>query len=657
MIVNGAGDPILMGWLAPGSTTINAATTAQVLLYFATNCFTLTDDVRTQAIALIPNLPGLANVTAAVSAALVANSDPFVGGNASVESALTALIASFGSGPAAQGALRFRQAVIASRRPSDVAISPLNGTTGSGIAISNDFPDGIHFVNSFRRRAEAFIDRTTFVDANGNLQQSPAALLASPAPIPPVAGTNGGVISTFVDIFNGNYAFSPVSTPSIPLPLVPNSKKTTYILTIVGAGVLDGAFDTISAADQAASNSVAETYMVQDLLVPFIVNVVLPANSSAIDEALATEGGTAAVQDFIQVLDQNVPAILADEAAGNNTQALTDALNAVTTANVTSAAMQQLILNLVISKQGINAQVTTFEAFSKWNGILQTVTYGLSAFDTTVVGTELAQSDRADQFQIDVIPDTVTLLPQTSTVEDGASQTLTANVLADTTSDNVPLSFTWTDTAKFGHITDGKPGHTDNFTSTSNTVTYTANAAGSGTDTITMQAATIQSPGQPSSAVGNLLSATVNVTVPTVPTITLSPSSCVQFGFGGGTQTYTVNVSNAPPLLTLEFGFLLEAPTASQTLTDPGATKNTFSGQLVGPSNSATLTIGPEPSPQPGTGFNGTIFAQLWSVGSNGQLSNIFGADKAITATAQYGFGDVDCAGNITDARRRSYKM
>ncbi len=44
--------------------------------------------------------------------------------------------------------------------------------------------------------------------------------------------------------------------------------------------------------------------------------------------------------------------------------------------------------------------------------------------------------------------------------------------------------YTWSNTGANGHLTDGLPGHMDDFDSSKNTVTYTPNSTGAGNDTI-----------------------------------------------------------------------------------------------------------------------------------------------------------------------------
>jgi hypothetical protein len=108
-------------------------------------------------------------------------------------------------------------------------------------------------------------------------------------------------------------------------------------------------------------------------------------------------------------------------------------------------------------------------------------------------------------------------------------------------------------TANFGHITDGVAGHTDNFNSSHNTVTYTANATGQGTDTITVTAFLVQ--GQNRIQIGLPQTATVTVAPGLIPathgpvTVPLSLNNNGDILYEGFIESY-INAPNAAPSTT-----------------------------------------------------------------------------------------------------------
>jgi hypothetical protein len=127
-----------------------------------------------------------------------------------------------------------------------------------------------------------------------------------------------------------------------------------------------------------------------------------------------------------------------------------------------------------------------------------------------------------------------------------------------------PLVYQYATKGLFGTLTDasGNSAHVNNFTSSYATVTYTADATGGGTDTITVTPQVLVT-GAPNES---LATQTATVTVGSVPsptpspmaspnyTISLAPSGCVQFGTTSSSQTLTATI-NGPPL-TAQNGFL-----------------------------------------------------------------------------------------------------
>ncbi len=638
-VIDAAGNPILMGWLVPGrATKLDAASTAAALLYFATNTYVLPSDVRGDAIALIPATPGLVAVTNAVSSALVASTNPFGKGSPRVSAALESLVASLA---------RAHANAPPPPRPSDVLINPL--TSGSGLTLHNDFPDGVHFTNAYRRRADAYVERESYVDAGGTTVNDPKALLAEPAQIPPVTGTNNGVFGSFGDIFNGNYAFSEVSTPEIELPPVAGARKTTFLVTVVGPGAHPGVFDSLSGAQRADLSLVKGRYFVFDLLLPLLCSTVVPANSSAIDKLLESEGAGGAAQDLLTAI-MNSKQIYDAESAGRYGSGLAIAAKTVLTSNAMLGLLQKVIADAVKTEGGAVPEAGSGELLQKWNAVLLGTNIGLAAFDTTVVGSEFANSNEADRWQVDVIPDTVTLLPSNSKVAHARSEKLTANVPADTSSDHVPLQYAWRNTARFGHITDPISGDKDRFTTSSKTVTYAADDQGLGSDTVTVAVATKSAAGSPSVPVGTERSAAVTVVKNKDPLVRISPPGCVQFGADGGTQTYTLTPIDAPKDLTLLYGWTaLPLYKKFMTFDVPGATENPFLQQLVGTSPKATLTV--DKLPFSVGGFNGDVAGYLYYRGADGQPKSFDG--EVISSYAMFGVGQINCKGGSTGSSGR----
>ena len=641
VVTDKAGSIVLAGFLSQSSATIDSLSTAKLLVYFAAAFYTLPSPYRAQMIDAIASAPGFSSVQSAIESALAASPDAFAGepGAQVAASAITSFVTALYATNSTALAPNIRSLV---RRPQDIVISP---SEASGITVIQDFPAGIHFHNTFRREAEAFIDETSFT-ATGATTPTPKLVpdVVSPQVIPATTGL-GNVVQSIVTavkgVFTGATQYTPVDTPTVPLALEPGSKSTTYNVTVVGAGNALLPIPALTSEQSTAQTKIAVLSMLQNFVVPFVASIMVTANSEKIDEALAFTGASGAISDLAEAVVKGVPDVVELIDSGHVPEALSEIITTILGSHTLLNVLGEVILTDIDSTLGQEAADAAFEKAEAFFVALHVANAALLAIDTAISNQAILNSHEADVFTVTVTPDTVKLLPATATILNSATQTLTASVPA-ASGTAAPLLYTWSNTATVGHIFDGTSGHEDNFTSTNNVVTYIANASGTGVDTVTVSAALSSAANQ---AIGSAHS-TITVQASGLPSISLEPSGCVQFGFGGGSQTYSVTVTNPPAGVTLEYGFAVGG--THGTLSDPGATLNQQTHQLVGPSASATLNVPDvEPSPSPGTGFNGGIEADLWFLTPSGQLSNTFPGGKLVETSALWGYGDVSCTGQI----------
>jgi len=648
VVTDRAGSPVLAGFLGPNSTTIDSLSTAKLLVYFAAAFYTLPSPYRAQMIDAIASAPGFPTVQSAIESTLAANPDAFASaaGAQGVASTITSFVTALYAPNSTSMAPNIRSLV---RRPQDIVIGP---SEASGIAVIQDFPAGIHFHNTFRREAEAFIDETSFT-ATGATVPTPKFVpdVVSPLVIPATTGL-GNVVQSIVKAvqgaFTGATQYAPVDTATVPLALEPGSKSTTYNVTVVGAGNALLSTPVLTSEQSAAQTKIAVLEMLQNFVVPFVASIMITANSEEIDNVLQFAGASGAISDLAELVVKGVPDVVGLIDSGQVPEALSEIITTILGSHTLLNVLGEVILTDIDSSLGQAAADAAFEKAETFLVALHAANAALLAIDTAISNQAILNSHQADVFVVTVTPDTVKLLPATATILNSATQTLTASVPA-ASGTAASLLYTWSNTATAGHIFDGTSGHEDNFTSTSNVVTYIANASGTGVDTVTVSAAASSAPNQP---IGSAHS-TITVQASGLPSISLEPSGCVQFGFSGGSQTYSVTVTNPPAGVTLEYGFALAS--TQGTLSDPGATLNTFTHQLVGPEASATLTIPDlEPSPSPGTGFNGGIEADLWFVTPSGTLSNTFPGGKLVETSAMFGYGDINCMGQVITSTRQA---
>lgn len=509
------GNTVLAGFLGTGATTIDSLSTAKVLAYFGAGFYALPSPYRTQMIDAVATVPGFSAVQNAVVAALQANPSGLAS-NAGVAAALSTFVSALYAPNSTLSLSHRLRSVQASRSLRDVLINPSNAQ--SGITTINDFPNGVHFMNNYRRAAEAFIDQDSIVDQSGTRVSMPVTDVVPPQDISAVSGLST-VTSTLADAVR-NYvsgnptAYSPVSTSSVALSNIENAKSTRFIITIVGAGAPNSSL-SLRAEEASAQRLLVVQQLLQDFIVPIIASIIIPANSSTIDDSLNFIGGSGTLADLATVLSTSAPQIYTLMNAGEVGDAVTLAFNTIANSNTVQLAFMQYVLSKVQSTSGVAAAETFFNgANGLMNKSLAIFSGALVAADVATVVANIAASNDADQVTVDVAADTVTLTPATVSLVNGATQDFTVNVPSASDSE-AAIVWHWSNTGTAGHITDHINGHLDNFDSSSNDVTYIANLNGTGNDTVTVTAFEVQQ--QNRVQIGNPQSATVTVAATPTP--------------------------------------------------------------------------------------------------------------------------------------------
>jgi hypothetical protein len=489
IVLSPAGNPMLMGWIDATHTTISAATTAQVLAYFALNGSLMLNDAERQALmADLPTAPGIDALTATIQSELVRSVDAF----AQADPALTQALATF-----ANATYGGAQMSAASTRAHALGIV-ITPATQSGIDVLQDPPFAAHLTNSFRRRAWAFVDRISHT-TGGTDVADPMAVTSFE--MPPVIGVNGGVTGALTDIMNAYYgnqatAYAVVSGPSVSIPLVDGSDKTSYQVTVVGAGGSAGVASSLTAAQSTALREVAMRGFLKDFMVPTLANAIL--GSGAIDFTAGTGDKAKFMADVLTNLTgdfinyaTSVPGVNDKIANGQWFDAGVDLTGTAAGAGTVRTILVEAFDRAVKARVAAGLDPGAMKGFmNSFNVILNAAGGVLQAFDSSAYVKDLAQADQADQWTVVVTPQKIALNPQASNVGVGGTVVLTASVLGAEDTDG--YSYHWTTTTQFGDLSEVAGGsriHQSDYCSSSEKAvfTYEKAAAAGTTDTVKVQ--------------------------------------------------------------------------------------------------------------------------------------------------------------------------
>ena len=604
------GNIVLAGFLGAQDPTIDVTSTAKVVLYFEAGFYMLPSPYRAGMVDQVATVSGFSSVVSALGSALAANPDALASsaGAASVTSAVTAFIQAFFSPTSSSSVARTVAPMLRERR-QDVLATP---SQFSGITVNPDYPpDGVTFTNTLRRPSSAFFDEVSYVDANSVTHQNPVTDAIPEMDIPAVIAIPSNVPAAYAkaiaSYFTGVVPYGPITTAEAQTPLNDATDlSTTYRVTVVGLGSIQPNI-TLSAEQSTEKERQGVKFLLLDMFLPIILSCITTVGSSQIDDALNFQGGHAALATLIDLLTSTAPEISQQMQDGDVGGAFSTLLDDFENSDALRTALAQFFVNETTFGQGLDAAGHHLQvnlAVEDAESVLKVINVAgavLAAADFAAIAHDVTTSDSVDQFTLTVTQDKVTITPTKATISNGTTQTFTLNAIPANNA-NAPVTYQWANTATVGHLTDGINGHTDNFMSSSNTVTYTANPTGDGgTDTITGTAFLVQ--GQNRTQIGEPQKAVVTVVVGLQPELLgpfTAPFNCSPSGSGGSIcGGYIASYVSANPE-TYEFT-AADASTSFdvQTSQNEGAT-----GTIV-----STLTYIPaSPPPVTGTAFATVAF-------------------------------------------------
>lgn len=249
-VVDEAENLILAGFVDaddPGGAVIDARSTALVLLFQATGCYTFPRSAWDQVLDLLEQSPELDQVTAAIEGALAVNPHAVSEGDEAIRSALLAAAASLSPATAtsavfpgmADGDPYVGTADIVATRGSPTLIVVDGDNPQSGVHVGpNPDGDGIIFINSYRVHFVCLVFRTGHQRDDGStVVLDQWELVEDMRHIKP-AQELGGVVETVADaLIAGKTPWEPVTTGPIDLTVYPqDAAKTFYKIVLFGPG-------------------------------------------------------------------------------------------------------------------------------------------------------------------------------------------------------------------------------------------------------------------------------------------------------------------------------------------------------------------------------------------------------------------------------------
>lgn len=424
LVVDDAGNTLLAGWFEAGNATLSARSTAEVLLYFQLGSSFSDPNLYPHIIRLIPNSPAaLDAVEAAIVSALSTSPTALDSGDPGVSQALADA----------------RDAILDAASPAANKDVLVQSGRQSGVTVLNRF-QSVQIQNDLRRPAFAYLDRVSCNIGGSSVaagtgscpalsDQFDVSAITGLQTLPQAIADAGRVLIGLDDELP--IAYTPTITDRQYLPLETDVDSVNYRVVVVGAGLQPGIFDELNAAQQAQATSINRTFIVRDLVLPVIVNVLLPGESNRINGFIGSEAGTSFVQDLVGLIaNPNFEGALQQ---GDFSGA---ARIGIETVLGSGAARQQMIEFLYQALHVRNLEANDLQGYldraATLLRVLGIVDAALAGIDVTVAGAAFGNANAADRWDIVVTPAPVFLTAQQSRATCTQNASFIAGVNADT---------------------------------------------------------------------------------------------------------------------------------------------------------------------------------------------------------------------------------
>jgi hypothetical protein len=427
---------VLMGWIDPTHRTINARTTAEVLVFFDLGLYRISNAAnRRKAREVIATRNAeLAPIEAAVAAALRAPLETVTLETAALDAARKGL---------RQG---LAQQVGQSGPATATKIDPVGEF--SGLAVDDSTYQHIRIANWFRRRVIAFIDRISYIPAAGG-----AALPAFQEGDPIKIGASNGLttaIGGLIDAATGSEAGEPAIVGPLPTPLYPpTARRTTYKVTVVGAGGKQNSrFDELTPARKDLAKKIAVESFLLETIVPLAAAITSGLND--IHDSYFKE------PEFLADLDKFFDALPHEtlEKAGNGDWfgASTSFLKQLAVNGIVQEAFLDVYLNMM-ARKGLHTPHLKIAAGEKLIKILGRLDIAFTVSDVFLGLTQVGYSQKAETWDVQVNASKIKIKEGSQKVSLGDHFLFHAVILDAVSGSAATFKYKWTTTGGVSFLT------------------------------------------------------------------------------------------------------------------------------------------------------------------------------------------------------------
>lgn len=464
-VTTAAGVPVLLGWLDDHHFHYGPRSTAEVLAYFDLGAYLLETYRDRKVVRDRLAQADLAELEAAIAAALAAGPDAVTLETDAVTQA---------------------RRIVLGRLLAEAAAAPQRGVlidpaelNRSGLTLDQVGFRNLTVTNHFRRRVALFVDRLWYRARTGD---SVSAVMRSESLRLPGVIYVTSITGAFADIISNARPTEPVVSSPVQVPLFPaDALYTRYRVTVVGpGGVGTTGHDQLTEAQRKAFERAGFETIVLDIMAPLLEQAL------TLDNELHIVRSTDYPELVQKLADLNPTSVLEALYNGDVVGALLEAHKVLFGSDLAQNALFDVLVGPLARAKGVSGDLAHgFLNLQKLLGRVELAATTYAAFRSIL---DMGHARQIETWDVTVTGAEVAMAPEQAVIHQRDIQLFKANVTEATDAGPMPVfRYRWSTTGNFGKICAQFHDCGTAFESSGNAVTYSPDVLKEGTDQITVQ--------------------------------------------------------------------------------------------------------------------------------------------------------------------------
>lgn len=494
---------VMAGFVNDTLNTIDAASTAKVMLYYTYAVPMLPEAVQQEFVNHIGSIKGVQGWINTFTDFLKA--DRQVLSKGTYLSALKAAISGMenstaGQSVAANGAklMGIRGTDKVAVRQADITVSP--GQRKSGLLVSSEELSKVKMTNYFRRRTHAFFYKTRFKDMGG-VRKDILSDINETTPsdrdekLDPVGAVSSftGVLGAWIE--GKSMDFMAVEGGPFDFPLQDHESEATYKARVVGPGMWQPSKKLTNAEKTKIVQLEMET-VAMDFLIPAFASLVSskigsgPGANATAEQLEGFETMVGTLRTVVEEMIKGIPGVYDDMQKGNYSGATHKVFEALYAGNLGAAKDGFVKVMAILARNAVDQGFYVSPQFDevasqKWMmNALELTDALLQGSDYLRIAFDIGRSEFLEEWDLQLMGGKVTLLFEQgsdSLLQIADETRIRAEIknMDETGGDQHPY-FEWSTTGKYGQLKDSKGHSGTEFATADHIVLYQSTANSSG---------------------------------------------------------------------------------------------------------------------------------------------------------------------------------